>query len=179
MAEIKISALDLAPQTPTGTEVFAVVQGSTTHKTTIDSLKPALVDNLSTGAPTWDVNGNLTAGYDIIAGGNHTGKVALTINDGYGNANLTFNHTDGIPDVNGSSGRISCAVDSNQEVMDFQLKGSVTAETPVTLCWYEPFNVLSKFWYPFICLPFDLLRSTNIQHMFYLQIAHRYIEYKT
>lgn len=133
MPEIKISALDLAPQTPTGTEVFAVVQGLTTHKTTIDSLKPALVDNLSAGAPTWDVNGNLTAGYDIIAGGNHAGKVALTINDGYGNANLTFNHTDGIPDVNGSSGRITCAVDSNQEVMEFQLKGSVTAETPVTL----------------------------------------------
>lgn len=133
MAEIKISALDLAPVTPTGTEVFAVVQGSTTHKTTIDSLKPALVDNLSAGAPTWDVNGNLTAGYDIIAGGNHTGKVALTINDGYGNANLTFNHTDGIPDVSGSSGRISCAVDSNQEVMEFQLKGSATAGSALSL----------------------------------------------
>lgn len=133
MAEIKISALDLAPVTPTGTEVFAVVQGSTTHKTTIDSLKPALVDNLSVGAPTWDVDGNLTAGYDIIAGGNHTGKVALTINDGYGNANLTFNHTDGIPDVSGSSGRISCAVDSNQEVMEFQLKGSVTAGSALSL----------------------------------------------
>jgi hypothetical protein len=133
MPEIKISALDLAPVTPTGTEVFAVVQGSTTHKTTIDSLKPALVDNLSTGAPTWDVNGNLTAGYNIIAGGNHDGKVALTINDNYGNANLTFNHTDGIPDVSGSSARIAVSVDSNQEVMDFQLKGSVTAGSALSL----------------------------------------------
>jgi hypothetical protein len=131
--EIKISALDPAPVTPTGTEVLAVVQGSTTHKTTIDSLKPALVDNLSTGAPTWDVNGKLTAGYDIIAGGNHTGRVALTINDGYGNANLTFNHTNGIPDVNGSSARIAVSVDSNQEVMDFQLKGSVTAGSALSL----------------------------------------------
>ena len=133
MAEIKISGLTSAPVTPTGTEVFAVVQGSTTHKTTIDSLKPALVDNLSAGAPTWDVNGNLTAGYDIIAGGNHAGKVALTINDGYGNANLTFNHTDGIPDVSGSSARIAVSVDSNQEVMEFQLKGSVTAGSALSL----------------------------------------------
>ena len=124
--EIKISALDPAPVTPTGTEVLAVVQGTTTHKTTIDSLKPALVDNLSVGAPTWDVNGNLTADYDIIAGGNHDGEVALTINDGYGDANLTFNHTNGIPDVSGSSGRITCNVDSTLAEMSFQLKGSVT-----------------------------------------------------
>ena len=124
--EIKISALDPAPVTPTGTEVLAVVQGTTTHKTTIDSLKPALVDNLSVGAPTWDVNGNLTADYDIIAGGNHDGEVALTINDGYGDANLTFNHTNGIPDVSGSSGRITCNVDSALAEMSFQLKGSVT-----------------------------------------------------
>ena len=132
MPEIKISELTSAIE-PSGGEILAIVQSNTTHKTTIDSLKPALVDNLSTGAPTWDVNGNLTAGFDIIAGGNHDGKVALTINDGYGNANLTFNHTDGIPDVNGSSGRISCNVDSNQELMAFQLKSSVTGGTPVTL----------------------------------------------
>jgi len=132
MPEIKISELTSAVE-PSGGEILAIVQSNTTHKTTIDSLKPALVDNLSTGAPTWDVNGNLTAGFDIIAGGNHDGKVALTINDGYGNANLTFNHTDGIPDVNGSSGRIACNVDSNQELMAFQLKSSVTGGTPVTL----------------------------------------------
>jgi hypothetical protein len=96
-------------------------------------LKPALVDNLSAGAPTWDANGNLTAGFDIIAGGNHDGRVGLTINDGYGNANLTFNHHRGVPDRDGSSARIAVSVDSNQEVMDFQLKGSVTAGTPVTL----------------------------------------------
>ena len=133
MPEIKISALDTAPITPDGNEVFAVVQGSTTYKTTIDSLKDALVDNLSTGAPTWDVNGNLTAGFDIIAGGNQDGRVSLTINDGYGNANLTFNHHRGVPDRSGSSARIAVNVDSNQEAMEFQLKGSVTAGSAVTL----------------------------------------------
>jgi alpha-tubulin suppressor-like RCC1 family protein len=133
MPEIKISALGTTPTTPTGTEVFAVVQGSTTYKTDINSLKTALVDNLSVGAPTWDVNGNLTAGFDIIAGGNHDGRVGLTINDGYGNANLTFNHTDGIPDRSGSSARIAVNVDSSQELMDFQLKSSVTAGTSVAL----------------------------------------------
>lgn len=132
MPEIKISDLTSA-NVPSGGEVFAVVQNNITRKTTIDSLKDALVDNLSTGAPTWDVNGNLTAGFDIIAGGNHDGRVALTINDGYGNANLTFNHTNGVPDKSGSSARIAVNVDSNQEAMEFQLKGSVTAGSAVTL----------------------------------------------
>lgn len=134
--EIKISALDPAPVIPTGTEVFAVVQGTTTpttYKTTIDSLKPALVDNLSTGAPTWTTDGVLTAGDDIIAGGNDNGSIALTLNDGYGAANLTFNHTGGIPDRSTSSARISSSVDSNQELLDFQLKGSVTAGSSTAL----------------------------------------------
>ena len=39
------------------------------------------------------------------------------------------------------------------------------AETPVTLCWYEPFNVLSKFWYPFIILPFVQL-TFNLRSLY-------------
>lgn len=140
MPEIKISALDLAPVTPTGTEVFAVVQGSTTHKTTIDSLKPALVDNLSAGAPTWGTDGVLRVGHDLIAGYVNSGDnelvggtIGLTLNDGYGNANLTFNHAYGVPDRSGSSARIAVSVDSNQEAMDFQLKGSVDAGSALPL----------------------------------------------
>jgi hypothetical protein len=132
MPEIKISQLTSAT-TPAGTEVLAIVQSGDTKKTTINSLASALEDNLSTGAPTWTTDGVLTAGHDIIAGGNDDGRVALTINDGYGNANLTFNNTNGIPDVNGSSARIAVSVDSNQELMDFQLKGSVTAGSTLPL----------------------------------------------
>ena len=132
MPEIKISELTSA-STPAGTEVLAIVQSGDTKKTTINSLASALEDNLSTGAPTWTTAGVLTAGHDIIAGGNDDGRVALTINDGYGNANITFNHTGGTPDRSGSSARISSSVDSNQELLDFQLKSSVTSGTPTAL----------------------------------------------
>ena len=132
MPEIKISELTSA-STPAGTEVLAIVQSGDTKKTTINSLASALEDNLSTGAPTWTTAGVLTAGHDIIAGGNDDGRVALTINDGYGNANITFNHASGIPDKSGSSARITSSVDSTQELLDFQLKSSVTSGTPTTL----------------------------------------------
>ena len=140
MPEIKISELTSAVE-PSGGEILAIVQSNTTHKTTIDSLKPALVDNLSTGAPTWTTGGVLRAGHDIIAGYVDSGAInvdaggtiGLTLNDGYGNANLTFNHTGGTPDSSGSSARITSSVDSNQELMAFQLKSSVTGGTPVTL----------------------------------------------
>ena len=132
MPEIKISQLTSA-STPAGTEVLAIVQSGDTKKTTINSLASALEDNLSTGAPTWTTAGVLTAGHDIIAGGNDDGQVALTINDGYGDASITFNHTNGTPDRSGSSARITSSVDSNQELLDFQLKSSVTSGTPTAL----------------------------------------------
>lgn len=139
MPEIKISELTSA-STPAGTEVLAIVQSGDTKKTTINSLASALEDNLSTGAPTWTTGGVLRAGHDIIAGyvdsganSDAGGTIGLTLNDGYGNANLTFNHTGGIPDRSGSSARISSNVDSNQELLDFQLKSSVTSGTPTAL----------------------------------------------
>ena len=51
----------------------------------------------------------------------------MTINDGYGNANLCFNHEAGVPDVNGSSGRIECSVDGTAAEMEFELWDNVTA----------------------------------------------------
>ncbi len=145
MAEIKISELDLIPSTPSGPELLAIVQadgqsGLDTYQATIDDLKPALEDNLSTGAPTWTTGGVLRAGHDIIAGyvdsGASTdggGTIGLTLNDGYGDANITFNHTGGIPDRAGSSARITSSVDSNQELLDFQLKGGTTTGSVATL----------------------------------------------
>lgn len=47
---------------------------------------------------------------DIVAG-KGGGSVALTLNDGGGNANVTFNHKDMIPDVDGNVGRIVVNVD--------------------------------------------------------------------
>ena len=143
MAEVKISGLTDA-QTITGAELLAVVQtnsGTTdTFKATVDDLKPALEDNLSTGAPSWTTDGVLRAGHDIIAGyvdsgasAEAGGTIALTLNDGNGNANIAFNHNQGIPDRSGSSARITSTVDSSQETLDFQLKGNVSAGNSTTL----------------------------------------------
>jgi hypothetical protein len=77
-----------------------------------------------------------------ISPGNHievgrgSGSLAMTINDGYGNCNLCFNHRDGIPDASTSgqsSGRIECGVDGSNARMYFELKDSVSNGTAVSL----------------------------------------------
>ena len=68
-----------------------------------------------------------------IVAGRGSGSVALTLNDGYGNANVAFNHEEGIPDVNGSSARIRADVDSNTANIRFQLKNSVGAGVTASL----------------------------------------------
>jgi len=61
----------------------------------------------------------ITAGYG-------TGGVALTHNDGYGNANVTFNHEAGTPEQNGQSARIEVNTDatSSEALMSFETSAS-------------------------------------------------------
>ena len=61
------------------------------------------------------------------------GNLGLTINDGDGNANLTFNHASRVPDQNGSSGRIDCGVDGTDAYMRLRVKNDVTSGTAVSL----------------------------------------------
>ncbi|CAM9661953.1 unnamed protein product, partial [Heterosigma akashiwo] len=69
-------------------------------------------------------SGRLNAlGY--VVAGIGSGGVALTDNDGYGNANVTFNHTAGTPEKTGRAGRIEVNCDgsgSTEAYMDFELK---------------------------------------------------------
>lgn len=70
--------------------------------------------------------------------GNGSGNVALSINDGYGNANVAFNHFAGIPDNTigaglGSSARITANVDSATGGLTFAVGNAVTAGTAVGL----------------------------------------------
>ncbi|MEH1006675.1 hypothetical protein VDP25_02950 [Winogradskyella sp. ECml5-4] len=68
-----------------------------------------------------------------IEAGKNTGSVALTVNDSGGNANITFNNTDRIPDINGNAARISVNVDSSTNAaMSFEIAEGVTAGTAVT-----------------------------------------------
>ena len=76
--------------------------------------------------------GDLRTTGDIVSG-KDSGGVSLTINDGYGNANIAFNHQNGIPEQNGNAARIQVNTDNNGNArMDFGVKSSVTAGVAVT-----------------------------------------------
>ena len=83
--------------------------------------------------------GDLTGSGNILTSGTYMGitgdggGVAMTTNDGYGNANVTFNHRSGKPDKSGSSCRIVANVDGTAAKLAFQLKSSTTANTAVSL----------------------------------------------
>ncbi len=87
---------------------------------------------IGTNGPTerLQVDGN------IVAGDEGDGTVGLTINDGQGNANLTFNHVRGVPDGSGSSARIVAPVDGNTAYLGFELASNVTAGTSVNTIEY-------------------------------------------
>jgi hypothetical protein len=83
------------------------------------------------------MTGGLTLSGDIVAtGSNHIfgsgGRFGVTVNDGQGNLNLTFNHDNGgIPEQNGSSCRIETSVDSTAASFIFELADNVTGGTVV------------------------------------------------
>ena len=114
----------------------------------VDGLQTALDGKLGTGAKAADSDlldglnstqflrsdtsdtwsGTLTGTGSIssstfVESGRGSGGVALTINDGYGNANVTFNHKSGVPEQNGQSGRIKVNTDSlsGEGLMEFEL----------------------------------------------------------
>lgn len=87
--------------------------------------------NVTAGTSSGDF---LTDG-DFGAGEN-SGGPALTINDGYGNSNLTFNHRNGTPDntsVSQSACRIEATTDSTTASLSFELGNSTVQDTPVAL----------------------------------------------
>jgi hypothetical protein len=62
-----------------------------------------------------------------LKSGRGSGGVALTINDGKGNANVTFNHENGVPEQDGNSARIEVNTDSSTDAsMYFEVKSGVT-----------------------------------------------------
>jgi hypothetical protein len=85
---------------------------------------------IATNSPTQklDVVGNIVSS-GWIESGRETGGVALTTNDGHGNAAVAFNHNSGKPTVDGSSGRIRCEVDNTTARMSFRLLDSVVANS--------------------------------------------------
>ena len=70
----------------------------------------------------------------VVEVGRNDGSVALTINDGGGNASVTFNHRNKKPDRSaGSSARITSSVDSVNGSLLFQVGNSTQFDTSVNL----------------------------------------------
>jgi hypothetical protein len=67
-----------------------------------------------------------------LQSGKGSGGVAMTINDGYGNANLTFNHRNGTPEQAGNAARIEVNTDSTSGAsMNFEVKSNVAANSAI------------------------------------------------
>ena len=70
----------------------------------------------------------------FITAGRGSGGVSLTHNDGYGNANITWNHRAGVPEQNGNAARIHVNTDaSTNALMVFQLKSGVSNGVALSL----------------------------------------------
>jgi hypothetical protein len=80
-----------------------------------------------------NVQGDISTSADVVSG-RGSGGVAMTINDGYGNANLTFNHQNGTPEQNGNAARIEVNTDATSgAVFSFELKSNVSNGVAVGL----------------------------------------------
>lgn len=80
-------------------------------------------------------NGRIAATSHIEAGVG-SGAIGLTINDGGGNSNVTFNHTGRVPEQNGQAARIEVNTDatSTEGLMYFEVSSAdVTSGSAITL----------------------------------------------
>ena len=78
-----------------------------------------------------------TSGY--LTAGRGSGGVSLTHNDGYGNANVTFNHKAGVPEQNGNSARIEVNTDSTSDAqIIFGINSNVSSGVAV-----QPINAVN------------------------------------
>lgn len=120
-----------------GTKLDTIATNADVTPSWVPSSDPSYITGLTfnnltgknAGTGDYSTNGDLVSGRG-------SGGVALTINDGYGNANVTFNHQNGTPEQNGQSARIEVNTDatSNEATMYFEFSASdVTANTAVGL----------------------------------------------
>jgi len=94
----------------------------------LTSLNAGNITTGTLGRPISAATGVFTSTGNAVLVGTD-GKLGLTINDGDGNCNLTFNHASMVPDQSGSSGRIDCGVDNTNGYMRLRVKDDVTGGT--------------------------------------------------
>ena len=124
-----------------GTKLDGIETGATADQTQAQINALGITATGLSGTPNITVgaiaNSSITASNLIkttshVQSGENSGGVALTINDGYGNANITWNHLSGVPEQDGNSARIEVNTDSTSNAtMYFELKSGVTSGTAV------------------------------------------------
>ena len=124
-----------ASGTITSSGQFTSASGDASFRRAGSSTARILIESgLTTSGQAFNVNGHLTGTGYVIAGSG-SGGVALTHNDGYVNANVTFNHKQGVPEQNGASARIVVNTDASAEgTMEFEMSSAaVTSGSAVNL----------------------------------------------
>ena len=106
-----------------GTDTISVSVTNDSHTHAFNNLT-----GKDSGTGLYSTTGNVEAGRG-------SGGVALTHNDGYGNANVTFNHRNGSPEQTGNAGRIEVNTDAAEGdvYMSFEGKSAVSADTATGL----------------------------------------------
>ena len=120
------------------THTSANISDATNASTANTIVKRDASGNFSAGTITANLTGSVSGGQvnatNRIICGDGSGSVALTTNDGQGNANVTFNHVAGVPDFSGNSARIEVNTDAASGAsMIFEVGSGVTADTAVSL----------------------------------------------
>ncbi len=101
----------------------------------VDQGTPAFSVNARNGntyiAGTSYIYGDCEVAGAVVVGTDGGGQVGLTVNDGYGNANVTFNHANGVPDQDGVAARLEVNVDNTTSTgcFVFGLANDVSAGT--------------------------------------------------
>ena len=111
-----------------GSATFTNLGNATLTATVANDSHTHAFDNLT--SKTSGTGDYATTG--ALQSGKGSGGVAMTINDGYGNANLTFNHRNGTPEQDGNAARIEVNTDSTSGAsMNFEVKSNVAANSAI------------------------------------------------
>lgn len=111
------------------------IDPNATPGSTATTLSGTLSVSSSVAAAAFEAAGSHLASA-LVEAGRGNGGVALTTNDGGGNANICFNHRAMVPDnasATQSAGRITCNVDSGTAAMKFQLANNTTTGVSTVL----------------------------------------------